>query len=171
MRRSISIGAALSICLASCLVGVGLAQAQSKRNTHERVVAYVSVKSLKKWDLRSGPDLSLCIDKKCWPRPKSYAGKPYRGKDIKRPLCKNSDNCWIGCTNQQRIYISRTKSSKFRIYDVDRFRNDSMDNLKCKVKSNKETVCSGQHVSVTLIPYNRKMCSKLQRSKPNGLVH
>ena len=171
MKRSVSIGLAASICLASCLVGVGLAQAQSKRNTHQRVVAYVSVKGLKKWELRSGPDISICIDKKCWPRPKSYAGQPHRGKDITKPLCKNSDNCWIGCTNQQRIYISRTKSSKFRIYDVDRFRNDSIGDLKCKVKSKKETICSSEHVSVTLMRYDRKMCSKLQRNHPNGLVH
>ena len=171
MKRRVTFGLITIVWVGSCLVGVGLAHAQSKQNSHQRVVAYLSVKSLKKWDLRSAPDLSMCIDNKCWPRPKSYAGKPHRGKDIKKPVCKNSDTCWIGCTHQQRLYISRTKSSTFRIYDVDRFKNDSMGKLKCKLKSNKETVCVGEHVNVTLMPYNRAICSRITRRNPNGLVH
>lgn len=172
MKRSITLGLVVGIWLVSCLVGVGLAQAQSKQNSHQRVVAYVSVKSLKKWDLRSEPDLSICVGSKCWPRPKSYAGNPKRGKDIKKPLCANSDYCWVGCTSRQRIYISRTKASVFRVYDVDSYNsNDHIGDLKCKVKGNRETTCKGEHVDVTLMPYSRAICSRLKRDKPNGLVH
>lgn len=161
------------------LVGIfGLGnQVQAKpaaTSKYERVLVtvHLSPKSKKKWDLRTEPDLSLCVGKRCWPRSKSYAGPPNSPKQIQRALCENSRWCWIGCSNQQRVYLSRLDATEFKVYDVDRYSsNDLIGELSCRREKGKETTCRGKHVSITLTKHSTKLCRELAASKPKNLVH
>ncbi|MGB0647252.1 MAG: hypothetical protein ACPGQS_08775, partial [Bradymonadia bacterium] len=113
-----------------------------------------------------------CIGKRCWPRPRSYVGPPNAPKEIKQALCKNSRWCWVGCSNQQRVYISKHDTTQFKVYDVDRYSsNDLIGEVECRRERGKETTCRGKHVHITLTQHSTKLCKELRASKPRKSVH
>jgi hypothetical protein len=175
LYRSLKCLLVVLLCfLAAPVIGADTAQAQSTKNAFERVVVvlHMNVKPMKKWDVRTKPDLSMCVGKKCWPRPRSFTGKPTVGKQIKKALCKNSEWCWVGCSNQQRVFISRSKDTTFEIYDVDKYSsNDRIAKIVCKRGNKQETTCKGKYASVTVAKYSKKLCKRLKSSKPKGSVH